>query len=261
MTIRFRGLVGLALAFAAIGVRAEEPAAAPTREQYAAVKTVMERLYAKGEPGIRGILSPKGNYDLYHCSTGADYLGASTEPGMSGFADIAFDNVVWTNNLKKLNYPAKLWQQPLAEYEEKEIARVIATPNEAVEGWSERREKVLNALRDKIDAYRKTKSALRKVVVEGGCGAGEMSVNIATEPKGGQVLFIPTFFYELCRVQNLNPDDTSGCTRWREAVDGQLSAVSGDYLYIVRWPDGTTRRGKLSFNKLEDGQTVTLRKP
>ena len=268
MTTWLRGLVGLTLALAVSGARAEG-AAAPDRAQYAAIKTVMQRLYDKGDRDIRSILGTKGPYDLYHCLVGADYLGegAEKERGTAGFANIAFDNVVWTNNLTKLGYPARLWQELVAAYEAKEIELVIAAPaqaakeEQAMNESTARRDAFLAALRKPLDAYRRTKPALRPVVVEGGCGAGDMSVSIVTEPKGGQVLFIPTFFYELCRVQNVNPDDTGGCNRWREAVDGKLASVSGDYLYVVRWPDGTTRRGKLSFNKLEDGQTVTLRKP
>jgi hypothetical protein len=86
-------------------------------------------------------------------------------------------------------------------------------------------------------------------------------VSIATEPLGAQVMFIPTFFYELCKAQRLDPDDTRRCNRWREAVDGRLSQVAGDYLYMARWPDGAIRRGTLSFTGMEDGQRVVLRKP
>jgi hypothetical protein len=252
----------LALALAIGGARAET-APTPTREQYTAVKTVMQRLYDKGDRNVRSLLGTKGPYDLYHCSLGADYLGegVENERATAGFANVAFDDVVWSNNLTKLGYPANLWSDLLAAYEAKEVDLIISADEKAADAWTERRSEFLNGLRKPLDAFRRTKRGLRPVVVEGGCGAGEMSVTIETEPKGGQVLFIPTFFYELCRVQNVNPDDTTGCNRWREAVDGKLASVSGDYLYVVHWPDGATRRGKLSFNKLEDGQTVTLKKP
>lgn len=256
------GLAVIALVFATLCSAAAQPAASPAgASQYAAIKTVMQRLYDKGDREIKGLLG-KGDYDLYHCSTGSEYLGnAAGDDALGSLANVAFDVVIWTNNLKRLNYPAALWQAPITQYEASEIALVQKGAADAATEWTDRRGKFLNALSARLAEHRAKKPSLRKVVVEGGCGAGEVSVSIATEPKGAQVLFIPTFFYELCRVQNLNPDDTKGCARWREAVDGTLAQVSGDYQYVVRWPDGTVRRGKLSFHNLQDGQTVTLRKP
>jgi hypothetical protein len=250
------------LVAAAAPAHAED--AEPMRQgpPYAAIKTVMQKLYDGGDRDIRALYG-KGDYDLYHCRTGGEYLGMGvTDDDTTGsYANLAFDTVVWSNNLKKMTYPAAVWQPPLTAYEAEELKLIAETPLEAMNDWGERRTKFLKSLAEKLAAYRAGKPKLRKIVVEGGCGAGEVNVTIATEPKGGQVLFIPTFFHELCKVQKVDPDDAAACTRWREAVDGTLSQVSGDYLYQVKWPDGATRKGKLSFNKLEEGQTVTLRKP
>jgi hypothetical protein len=35
----------------------------------------------------------------------------------------------------------------------------------------------------------------------------------------------------------------------------------GNYRYVARWPDGTLRKGKLSFGSKDDGKTIVLRKP
>ena len=86
-------------------------------------------------------------------------------------------------------------------------------------------------------------------------------VSVATVPIAAQVMFIPTFFYELCKVQKQNADDPNGCPQWREAVEGKLQSVAGDYMYFVRWRDGVVRRGKRSFDMGDDGRTITLRKP
>jgi hypothetical protein len=88
-----------------------------------------------------------------------------------------------------------------------------------------------------------------------------MSVRIVTSPRGGQVLFIPVFFYELCKAQNLDPDDARSCNRWGEAVDGRLAQVAGNYIYVARWPDGVVRRGRLTFSNKQDGETVLVQKP
>ena len=66
---------------------------------------------------------------------------------------------------------------------------------------------------------------LREVVIGGGCGAGEVEVTIVTQPSGGQVLLAPSFYYELCRAQDIDPEDTRRCNRWREAHDGKLEYV------------------------------------
>lgn len=112
-----------------------------------------------------------------------------------------------------------------------------------------------------LAAYRRSHPSLPKLVSIGGCGGAELTVSIATDPKGGQVLFIPTFFYELCKVQRQNPDDPQRCPRWRGAFEGHLAEVIGNYMYRVRWHDGTLRRGTLNFAELDDGATIVLRKP
>jgi hypothetical protein len=98
-------------------------------------------------------------------------------------------------------------------------------------------------------------------VDEGDCGAGEVAVNITTQPPDGRVYFIPVFSFLLCREQRLDPEDMAHCDRWREPAQGLLVEVSGDYFYRAVWPDGVQRRGRLSFTNLEEGQTVTIRKP
>jgi hypothetical protein len=129
--------------------------------------------------------------------------------------------------------------------------------------FSRRKAKFLEQLARRLNQERKANSSLPRLVVDGGCGAGEITVQIATDPPGAQVLFIPTFFYELCRAQKLQADDPWGnCSeRWREAVDGTVSRVSGDYHYVARWSDGATRRGRLRMTDVEDGQTIKLLRP
>src|SRR5207237_4419727 len=94
------------------------------------------------------------------------------------------------------SYPRPFWERVLATYESAELDRVIrdASSNATADDRKQGMVHILAA--DLNDAMRAQQPALPKVVVEGGCGAGEMPVKIATDPKGAQVLFIPSFFYE-----------------------------------------------------------------
>jgi hypothetical protein len=233
--------------------------------QYLAIKQAMQQMYGRGGPEIRStftLLDDPPGYDLYHCANGAEFLGLSGGDGRtSALANLAFDTVIWRNNLAKLGYPAEIVDPLLSEYETARLAAALRSPHETSDQQETARGRFVERVRARLSDYRRSKPSLTPVVVEGGCGAGEVNVSIATEPLGAQVMFIPTFFYELCKAQRLDPDDTRRCNRWREAVDGRLSQVAGDYLYMARWPDGAIRRGTLSFTGMEDGQRVVLRKP
>ena len=237
------------------------------RGQYPAIKQAMQQMYGRGSPEIRFMLERRSldtntpEYDLYHCEYGAEYLGSSGVGAlMTDFANLAFDIVIWRNNLTKLGYPTEVVDPVLSEYETARLARALRSPRETIDRQKAAKDRFLNQFRAKLVAYRRSKPSLTPVVIEGGCGAGEVNVRIGTEPGGAQVMVIPTFFYELCKAQRLDPEDTSRCNRWREAIDGRLSQVAGDYIYTAKWPDGATRRGTLSFTGMEDGQRVVLRK-
>jgi len=209
--------------------------------------------------------------DLYHCRSGSEFVGDWGEKNelVVRMADLAFDVWSWTNELQP--YPKSVWEPRLSAYESAEIDRLIRDAN-SNDSAGDRSQALAHALAaDLNDATREQRATLPKVIVEGGCGAGEFGVRIVTEPKGAQVLFIPSFFYELCRAQNVDPEDTTRCKRWREAIDGTVTQVAGDYSYVARWADGVTRRGKLRFTDAEEGpfdptcqchrSLITLSKP
>ena len=228
---------------------------------YFAVKTVMQRLFdADAETRPLHLRRPavENRYDLVNCNRGSEFTGAGTAHNVTAdFADIALDVVIWRDAFRRFGFPAELWQPMLVEYEQHAVDRAIAAPG------SENPEDQTfeHTLAGRLNPYSAAHRGVPAIVVNGGCGAGEGTVIIATAPVGAQVLFIPTFFYELCKVQKQNADDPNSCPRWREAIEGKLQSVAGDYLYHVRWPDGTTRRGTLRFDLGDDGKTITLRKP
>ncbi len=259
--------IAVALAVGSTAVRAE---ATPPPDRswagYFAVKTVMQQLYDADSAKLSPSRVPpqqlerSTTYDIANCFRGSEYTGGDAKhDANSAFADVALDVITWRTAFRRLGFPASTWQQPLTDYERKEVDRTIAAaapsdedPIAAAFG---------RMIVRRLNAYRASHPGLPRIIDVGGCGAGEGTVIIATVPIGGQVLFIPTFFYQLCKVEKQNADDPSSCPRWREAIEGKLQSVAGDYLYRVRWPDGVIRRGTLRFDLGDDGKTITLRKP
>jgi hypothetical protein len=142
-------------------------------------------------------------YDIVNCFRGDEYLGAGigAHDVTPVFADIALDVVTWRDAFRRLGFPPSTWQQPLTDYEQKEVDRAIASSaaapeNDPISAAFER------TMLQRLNAYRAAHPALPKVVRVGGCGAGEATVTIATAPLAAQVLFIPTFFYELCKLRS-----------------------------------------------------------
>jgi hypothetical protein len=253
-------LASAAAAQTSAGLVTSDPAG-----QYLAVKRTMQQMYANDVKGFerRRRKSPDG-YDLFNCESGSDYIGPRGTELDYLLAALAHDVVVWSNDLARLNFPRYVYEIQIAGYEGTELDLISTNAGKDLNEWYERQgqrhSEFVNILAQSLTAYKLTSGAAPRVVAKGGCGAGEMSVQIVTNPRGGRILFIPIFFYELCKAQNLNPEDTTGCNRWGEAIDGRLSQVAGDYIYVARWPDGTTRRGRLTFNNKQDGQTVVLQK-
>jgi hypothetical protein len=198
--------------------------------------------------------------DLYSCRAGGDFLSDNGNPDndlLVAMSQLATDTIDLARLLQK--FPRQIWEGPARNFEAQELGRIVAERT-LPQDYQDKREALLKALEPPLNAARRANASLPQVTVDGGCGAGDISVNIETDPPGGQVLFIPTFFYELCKAQKLSPDDTERCNHWREAVSGAISSVSGDYVYVARWPDGATRRGKLSISPGQDGSTIRLGK-
>lgn len=202
-----------------------------------------------------------GQFDINSCYYGSEQLGVPEDDPVVPLADLAYEVVYISKVMKKAGYPEPVWAGALFEFEGGQLARrtkgrYVHDPEDA--GYRAARQKIVRAANE----YREeTAGDLPEIIDEGGCGAGGVGVVVVTRPAGGRVNFIPVFFHKLCRAQDLNPDDTAQCDRWREPVDGTLTDVSGDYFYRAVWPDGTEKRGQVSFTNVEEGQTVTFNKP
>jgi hypothetical protein len=235
--------------------------------QYALFKNTFERMLTQNVIHL-DFLKEEEKVDLVDCTSGADYFAPGKGKASARtlrLADIAYEIVHLKALLSHLGYPSKVWQPLLGQYEQGQIRGALQrsrSSDEEISVDEVHEEKFKKNLGDTLNRYRAASAPrLPPVVAEGGCGAGEVGVRIATVPGNGRALFIPVFFYELCKSQRIDPDDPAHCDRWREPAEGMLFWVAGDYFYRATWPGGAQRHGRLSFTHLEDGQTVTLRKP
>lgn len=207
-----------------------------------------------------------GTVDLFNCKLGREFLGNETEITQDIFieelSDIALQVVLIKWNLTQLGYPSQLWLPNLKIFEKNVMNKVSSA---RIDGGylnfseSEMRSQVLKKIVPVLNQYRIKKARhLPPVESEGGCGAGEIGINISTTPQNGRVWLIPTFYYELCRLNNIDPFDMNKCTRWREHIKGLLFDVAGDYRYQAIWPDGFIKKGTLTFTNVEYGQTIVI---
>jgi hypothetical protein len=218
--------------------------------------------------------SNRGPYDIYNCETGYDYTrlpdmfeyrdGVYYGDPIDTLINLGVNIVYMRKTLIKLGYPKSVWQPLLLLLEKEQLTLRMREMGK----WQDSlpSEQHYDAFVDKIarelNSYRQRKAPrLPKVVSDGGCGDGGFGIKVMTEPANGQVMFITVFFYELCRAQNLDPNDPTQCDRWREAVAGAEFEVSGDYFYRASWPSGAERRGRLSFTNIERDMTITFREP
>lgn len=249
-----------ALCFALLGGCGESQQAPLTASpDYATVKQTFVAMWADGLIDPASLDSPNAPFDVVSCATGETYIGAvdDADPVLP-FANLALDVVRFEKLLPSSGYPRGVWGERVDAYEREQLQAQSTGAETPVneDGYDPR----LVELADTLTRYRETSApTARPVMVEGGCGAGNVGIKIATEPAGGTVSLIPVFFHKLCQVRKLDPQDPIQCDRWRESVDGALFDAAGDYIYRSTWPDGTQRSGRVSLTNLSEGQTVTFR--
>jgi hypothetical protein len=234
--------------------------------QYLIIKQTFDKLIPDSElASARQEAFPGEPYDLEDCGRGPDYVDLPDDDPFVPLAELGYKIVFLRKSLAKLGYPEAVWQPLIVQFENEQLTLLLQETGKAstadppsLQHYYAFRQKMVQALRD----YREQVAPdLPEVIYEGGCGAGEIAITVKTDPADGRVIFIPVFFFQLCQAQQINPADPSQCDRWREAAEDVPFEVSGDYFYRAYWPGGVEKQGRLSFTKLEDGQTVTFRKP
>lgn len=200
-------------------------------EEYLAFKRTFQKMVDEGDLDVAILRDDEGGVDLRDCTSGDFYLGP--EGNASGQtrqrANLAYEVVRLKRLIARLGYPESVWRPALLALEEEGREEFDVYQG----GHLERLSETLNAYR------RRSAPALPKTSVVGGCGEGEVGVRIATRPRNGRVRLIPVFFYKLCQIQKIDPDDPRRCDHWRESAEGALLDLSGDYIYQASWSDGT----------------------
>lgn len=208
-------------------------------QQYSLIKRAFKETFPyqpSSRPNIRE------TYDLSDC-TGADPRVVGGEQ----IAILAAEISTVSDMLNWLGYPKSLWQDRLRDFEQQQLNR----PNRnAVHAFA-------NKLVVDLNNYRKTTGTrLAPVQWDTECGGRGMPLKIVTSPKGGDVRLLPMFYYNVCRLQNIDPDNPTQCDRWEELSDGEETLLQGVYRYMASWPNGQTKRGRQDFDRFPEDQSV-----
>lgn len=224
-----------------------------TNERRYAMQTELRLGGCAGSEG-KAFLSPMRSSSIASPQWNADVR-------LLAYADIAYEALTVEQQLPQGGYPRSVWSRALTLFETREVA-LAENSRLSPEALAPDRRAFRAALSATLESYHKKHRAAAKVSfpdIE--CGPpGARMVRLETQPSGGTVFVIPTFFYQLCKIKRTDPNDLNACAQWRESLQGIVTYVAGDYYYLVRWKDGSQKRGKLSFEDMHNLQRVVLHK-
>ena len=86
---------------------------------------------------------------------------------------------------------------------------------------------------------------------------GPDDVAVVISPPNGRLWLINGFKFRVCERKGSDPWNHLACG-WEEYWAGDGSHSSGRYIYEVRWPDGTVRRGAriIEFDPRDRNQVI-----
>lgn len=218
-----------------------------------------ERLVAVA-PDAAGKLRPR--YDIVDCAperAAADAGDAKTQQ----LGDLALEVARLRGEFVRLNYPAAVYAEPLLAFERARIGTAgttdYATLAAAAEANRQRIAPTLPAIaaRASCSAEKAAGAILTRGIVAA-LPAPRPGVTVATQPAAGEVLLISAFAFKVCTRKQPDPWDRFQC-KWNEVETGVKKPLSGRFVYQVKWPDGTVRKGT---REIAPGPaaTVTFRK-
>lgn len=243
------------------------------RQQYLAFKATVKSMYVYS-PEFSG--GNHGEYNLMDCEAVIpdSYLASFGKDGramvrskknepVAGLLLTAQSTVSMVEALKHAGYPASVAERPIRRFEAAAIAFFTRNPDYDAIGTSDFHDLLDKFHKEVISETEKYRASAKKklpdLIYMAECGDGEWPVHVRTIPSNGRVVWIPEFFYQLCKVQKLDPDNEKQCDRWREAPDNIVNVI-GDYRYRASWPDGSLKTGALRFANREQ-ERLTIRKP
>jgi hypothetical protein len=223
--------------------------------------------------GLTPCTERAGCYGFNICNF-PDTFGAKEGTLAASYAEIADVAISYRRALNELGYRSSVAAQTIADFERYEVRRADGMNPESFPQRGRDRyssggfplwDNLYIAIQQDMSVYSRSHPALRGFVPEGGCGGGGIAMTIEAVPQPARIFIIPSFYYEVCKAQGVNPNDMSGCDHWREIIGQSIDDISGEYHYLVRWHDGITRRGVLNaddFAKLSLlGKPLKLSKP
>lgn len=219
-------------------------------------------------------------YDVIDCN--AEYVSLDdTDPLTARYGGVALEVARLRGEFERMKYPVAVYAEPLLAFEKTKVEEAKAAPEamtdaeiaaaeaaalaegaadaaeaEAAAAAAEAAETVDDnapldmtadpyyALAQAVEANRQRLAPkLPKILADGGCGAGEGNpVIVRTSPPQGEVLMINAFAFKVCTRKKPDPWDRFAC-KWNEIETGVDQTLSGRYVYQVKWPDGTVRKG------------------
>jgi hypothetical protein len=75
--------------------------------------------------------------------------------------------------------------------------------------------------------------------------------SFVTSPPNAEIWLVSAFAFRVCQRKVPDPWDRLGC-RWTEIQTGANKPLSGRFIYQVRWPDGTVRKGARDIAPYDD---------
>jgi hypothetical protein len=222
---------------------------------------------ALGKPARR--FSPEDPIPLLDCLSANADLGVNEGDPDGSVIQVAMEIEQLGQSLRALAVPPAVWQ-PLLDSMQRAAMDALGRPPQrggsaADQALFQRHDALKAQLEQAVIRHQKQRRG-PPVVLQEGCGAGELPVELSTRPPGGKVSYITLFRHRLCEVQRIAPTDRQRCRGWVDAVKKQ-EFLSGQYAYQVRWPDGQlssgvfdTRPAALVNGQVEDLVRIQLRR-
>jgi hypothetical protein len=162
--------------------------------------------------------------------------------------EFAVELVALEKMFRDSGYAPAVFETPLAELERAMLEYVTRTPFSGHDaGADSSLDNLYSYLASEVEGRRgKLQPDKPKIIANSACGGGETEVYVRTEPPNGRVWMTSAHSFYRCALRSSNPWHLDSC-RWSEISADLLIAVSGRRFYQVRWPDGQTTRGDLTF--------------
>lgn len=212
--------------------------------------------------------TPEQSYNLVACDV--ERPGDETsDPLLERYGYVALETARLRAELRRMHYPAAIYAEPLLAFERESIAKA---EERATDGDP------YTALADALEAARAgAPTPLSPVFEYRECTPPAMAapnrpgrpstvrpprapgVKFRTEPTAGELWMISAFAFKVCVRKLPDPWDRFAC-KWNEVETGVTKSLSGRFVYQVRWPDGTVRKGTREIVPVSGTTPVTFKK-